>query len=125
MYNTHDGYYFLPTGLNSSTTKSGYNNSLASFEGWLHGFLPNLTDSSFERLLQHYPANGTTETVAYNTTWDRASFIYRDVVLACPAYWLATTAHDAGYLGEFTFGPATHGNDNQFVRYESMLLDGR
>jgi hypothetical protein len=59
-----------------------------------------------------YPINGTTETVAsISTTTIRAGLVYRDVVLACPSYWLARAAHKKSYVGEYTISPAKHASD--------------
>ncbi|PYI30515.1 alpha/beta-hydrolase [Aspergillus indologenus CBS 114.80] len=117
MYNSHEGENFVPAGLGSTTTTStGFNASLASFEAWVSGFVPGLTSHEI-RLLesQYYPPAGTTETIdAYNTTLVRAGLVYRDLVLACPAYWVASAAGTHGYLGEYTISPAKHGSDTEW-----------
>lgn len=124
MYNTHEGENFIPSGLQNTTSNasapigdgSSFNSSTASLEQWVAGFLPNLTTSQRTELLEtYYPPIGTTETItAYNTTYVRAGLIYRDLVLACPAYWIAAAAPAKGYLGEYAIPPATHGADTQY-----------
>jgi hypothetical protein len=65
-----------------------------------------------QRLLTLYPAIGSTETISnYNTTAVRAGLIYRDSVLACPAYWMARAASNTSYVGEYTISPAKHASD--------------
>jgi hypothetical protein len=81
------------------------------------GFLPGLSARDIEDIEEiYYPPEGSTETInEYNTTYVRAGFIYRDVVLACPAYWMASAARRNGYVGEYTISPATHGTDTIYV----------
>ena len=111
MYNTHEGENFIPPGLFNATAVP-FNASLASFNLWVDGFLPNLSPNSRFQLLKRYPESGSSESISsYNNTATRAGLIYRDVVLACPAYWLATSAPKKGYLGEYTILPAKHGSD--------------
>ena len=123
MYNTHEGENFIPPGLQnvrSNTSApigdgSSFNSSSASLEEWVAGFLPNLTSSQRHDLLQnYYPPNGSTETTTYNSTYVRAGLIYRDLILACPAYWLGAAQPEKSYLGEYTIPPATHGADTQY-----------
>ncbi|KAL3444896.1 alpha/beta-hydrolase [Aspergillus insuetus] len=115
-YNTHEGENFVPPGLNyldSSDASDGFNSSTASFHDWLSGFLPGLSPREI-RLLEntYYPEAGSTETLdAYNSTLVRAGLVYRDVVLACPAYWLSSTATKKGYFAEYTIDPAKHASD--------------
>ncbi|KAJ5668983.1 Carboxylesterase type B [Penicillium macrosclerotiorum] len=112
MYNSHEGQNFVPSGLEGSTSTNGYNSSTASFDQWLAGFLPGLSTKQIEAVKNYYPADGSTETIdEYNTTYVQAGLIYRDVVLACPAYWIASDAQRRGYIGEYTISPATHGSD--------------
>ncbi|KAE8383358.1 Alpha/Beta hydrolase protein [Aspergillus bertholletiae] len=113
MYNTHEGENFVPAGLRSQDTTAGFNSSLPSFHQWLLGFLPGLS-SHHIRLLEskYYPPVGETETLdLYNSTYVRAGLVYRDVVLACPAYWIASAAKNVGYMGEYTISPAQHASD--------------
>ncbi|RAH70447.1 putative carboxylesterase [Aspergillus aculeatinus CBS 121060] len=117
MYNSHEGENFVPAGLGSTTTTStGFNSSLASFQSWVSGFVPGLTSHEISLLeSQYYPPVGSTETIDdYNTTLVRAGLIYRDLVLACPAYWVASAAGTNGYLGEYTISPAKHGSDTEW-----------
>jgi hypothetical protein len=116
MYNTHEGQNFVPPGLDSSGSENGFNSSDASFHQWVKGFLPGLSARDIEDIEEiYYPPEGSTETIEYNTTYVRAGFIYRDVVLACPAYWMASAAKRNGYVGEYTISPATHGSDTIYV----------
>ncbi|KAL4958597.1 Alpha/Beta hydrolase protein [Aspergillus filifer] len=122
VYNTHEGENFIPPGLvygisNSSGTSDGFNSSLASFRDWVSGFLPGLREGEIKLLEErYYPVTGGTETLGldgYNTTFVRAGLVYRDVVLACPAYWLAKAGskEGEGYLAEYTISPARHASD--------------
>ncbi|RAL15105.1 putative carboxylesterase [Aspergillus homomorphus CBS 101889] len=117
MYNTHEGENFIPSGLGSPTTTStGFNSSLASFHTWLTGFVPGLSAHEIDLVQsRYYPDAGSTETIdTYNSTFVRAGLVYRDLVLACPAYWVASAARRDGYLGEYTISPAKHGSDTQW-----------
>lgn len=118
MYNTHEGQNFVPLGFNSTASVDGYNSSDASFRQWVAGFLPGLSAKEIEEIVEvYYPRQGSTETIdKYNTTYVRAGLIYRDVILACPAYWMASAAQRRGYVGEYTISPATHGSDTIYVR---------
>ncbi|KAJ5087953.1 hypothetical protein N7456_011569 [Penicillium angulare] len=113
MYNTHEGQNFIPSGLDYEELTGGYNSSAASFHEWLVGFLPGLSRTQIEKVENvYYPVIGSTETITeYNTTYIRAGLIYRDVVLSCPAYWVASAAPERGYVGEYSIAPATHGSD--------------
>ncbi|KAJ6014896.1 alpha/beta-hydrolase [Penicillium herquei] len=113
MYNTHEGQNFIPPGLQDSATASGYNSSAASFHQWLTGFLPGLSKKQIDLVENtYYPVDGSSETITeYNTTYIRAGLIYRDIVLSCPAYWVASAAPGRGYVGEYSIPPATHGSD--------------
>ncbi|RDW95031.1 carboxylic ester hydrolase-24 [Coleophoma crateriformis] len=114
MYNQHEGENFIPPGL-QNTNNSGtpaFNSSLASFDNWLAGFLPGFSKRQLDQVKIHYPASGSSEELpSYNTTYIRAGLIYRDVVLACPAYWTARAAHHKSYVGQYTISPAKHGSD--------------
>ncbi|OGE52631.1 hypothetical protein PENARI_c009G10437 [Penicillium arizonense] len=113
MYNSHEGQNFVPSGLDSAVSVNGFNSSIESFQSWLTGFVPGLSAKQIKQVESvYYPAVGSTETIAqYNTSLVRAGLVYRDVVLACPAYWIASAASRNGYLGEYTISPATHGSD--------------
>ncbi|KAJ6120138.1 hypothetical protein N7523_004418 [Penicillium sp. IBT 18751x] len=133
MYNTHEGQNFVPPGLDSTALENGYNSSDASLHGWVTGFLPGLSMEEIKDVEEmYYPTDGHTETIAeYNTTFVRAGLIYRDVVLACPAYWMALAAKKRGYLGEYTISPATHGSDtiywnriNSVQEMNSIVYEG-
>ncbi|KAK3941567.1 carboxylesterase [Diplogelasinospora grovesii] len=110
MYNTHEGENFIPSSSLLSTP--------TDFDTWLTGFLPTLRKCELDAVRRYYPPTGTTDTSTYNTTSVRAGLVYRDVVLACPAYWTAssTTTHDSNggsssWLGEYTISPAKHASD--------------
>lgn len=124
MYNTHEGENFIPPGLaNANNTGSPpFNSSIASFDNWLSGYLPGFSQADLDSVKQLYPAVGSTETIAgYNDTYTRAGLIYRDSVLACPGYWMATAAPRGSYLGEYSISPAKHGSDTGWVRSSALL----
>lgn len=78
--------------------------------------MPRFSKRSIQRVKALYPEIGSTETISnYNTTYGRAQLIYRDVVLACPAYWMAGAAHKNSYFGEYTISPAKHASDTTWV----------
>jgi carboxylesterase type B len=118
MYNLHEGENFIPPGL-QHTENSGspaFNSSVASLTAWLKGYLPGLSDRDRLRVLSLYPAQGSAEGLPnYNTTYVRAGLIFRDTVLACPAYWMASAARKKSYLGEYTIAPAKHASDTIYV----------
>ena len=107
MYNLHEGENFVPPGLQniSDTGSPPFNSSTASFDRWLHGYLPGLRPESLENVKLYYPSSGTAEDLAYNATYVRAGLVYRDSTLACPALWMASSAHKESYLGEYTIPP--------------------
>jgi hypothetical protein len=123
MYNMHEGENFIPTGLKNANSSGSpaFNSSLASFQSWLAGYLPGLNKWELEIVQQLYPPVGTAENLSYNTTYIRAGLVFRDSVLACPAYWMAGAAHKQSYLGEYTILPATHGSDTYWVSSLSPL----
>lgn len=108
MYNLHEGENFIPPGLQNATNSGSppYKSSLASFETWLRGYLPDLSEANLESVKVLYPAQGSAEELtSYNTTYVRAGLIYRDTTLACPALWMASAAHKESYLGEYSILP--------------------
>ncbi|KAI4718553.1 carboxylesterase [Aureobasidium sp. EXF-10727] len=117
MYNLHEGENFIPPGF-QHTVSSGsppFNSSVTSLSVWLKGYLPGLSDRDRLRVLALYPAQGSAEGLpSYNTTYIRAGLIFRDTVLACPAYWMASAARKKSYLGEYTISPAKHASDTVF-----------
>lgn len=115
MYNTHEGTNFIPQGLENDTTVSGYNDTEASFDGWLAGYLPTFSAQQLEKVKELYPPVGKTETFTYNTTYERAGLVFRDSVLACPGYWIAKAARGGGWVGEYSIPPAKHGSDTEWV----------
>jgi len=123
MYNLFEGENFIPPGLQISTSTSvlgspPFNSSLASFQHWLHGYLPYMSEENLRRVQEFYPEVGfSEELMEYNTSYIRASLIYRDTVLACPTFWTARAAHNFSYIGEYTILPATHAADTEWVRY--------
>ncbi|KAK4553523.1 hypothetical protein LTR86_009319 [Recurvomyces mirabilis] len=106
MYNLHEGENFILPALHNGTT--------ALFESWLRGYLPGLCEADLERVQQMYPAIGTAEEISYNTSYVRAGLIFRDTVLACPAFWMARASHKHSYVGEYTIDPAKHGSDTEW-----------
>ncbi|CBF70087.1 hypothetical protein AN6148.2 [Aspergillus nidulans FGSC A4] len=119
-YNTHEGENFIPPGFayeNTNATSDSFNSSSTSFRSWLSGFLPGLSPSQILTLEhRYYPETGQTETMdLYNSTYVRAGLVYRDVVLSCPGYWLASAARQKGYLAEYTIPPAQHADDTAYV----------
>lgn len=118
MYNTHEGENFVPTGLKSSSDAGVplFNSSVASFDQWLSGYLPTLSQSDLRELKELYPEVGSAEHVtSYNDSFTRAGLIYRDSTLACPGYWMASSAKDGSWIGEYTISPAQHASDVYWV----------
>lgn len=114
-YNLHEGENFIPPGFanQNTNTPDGFNASSASYDAWLAGYLPGLTSADIAQVNALYPPSGSTEELVYNTTYVRAGLLYRDLVLACPAYWLSRTAQK-GALIEYTISPAKHASDVQY-----------
>lgn len=116
-YNLHEGENFIPPSFaNAATGSDGFNSSTESYEKWIRGFLPDFQENDFARLNSLYPAVGEAEEISWNTTYIRAGLLFRDLVLACPAYWLAKKA-DRGSLIEYTISPAKHASDVQYVSH--------
>lgn len=109
LFNSDEGANFVDGSLQDAGG-TPYNATEAGFDGWLAGFLPRFSREQLQAAKRVYPAAGTTDSAswAWNTTFGRASYIYRDVVLACPAYWVASAATKKGWLGEYTVAPARH-----------------
>ncbi len=108
VYNTHEGESFLPpAGLASA----------AAFDAWLAAFLPGLSADDLRAVRDLYPAAGSAEALAtYSAPTARAGLVYRDLVLACPAYWMAGAAPDgAAWLAEYSISPAKHASDTYWV----------
>ncbi|KAF2270963.1 putative carboxylesterase [Lojkania enalia] len=129
-YNLHEGENFIPPGFANATGFAGFNSSSASFDDWLQGFLPGFEEDELEEAKKLYPAIGTAEEISWNTTYDRAGLLYRDLVLACPAYWIAKTAKK-GWLAEYTIDPAKHASDtiywntiNPIQKSDPLTYDG-
>jgi carboxylesterase type B len=112
-YNLHEGESFTPPGFAAPNSTDGFNASQASFNTWLTGFLPNLTPTDITAIKALYPPTGSAEEISYNSTATRAGLIYRDLVLACPAYWLSKSAK-RGWVMEYTISPAKHASDVQY-----------
>lgn len=118
MYNLHEGENFIPPGFQHAESSGSplFNSSVASLIAWLKGYLPGLSDRDRSRVLSLYPAQASAEGLpSYNTTYVRAGLIFRDSVLACPAYWMASAARKESYLGEYTIAPAKHASDTIYV----------
>ncbi|KAF1958891.1 acetylcholinesterase precursor [Byssothecium circinans] len=109
-YNLHEGENFIPPGFAGVNGSAGFNSSVASFDGWLAGFLPDFEVEELDAVRRMYPEAGTAEEISWNTTYERAGLVYRDLVLACPAYWLSSTA-EKGWMVEYTISPAKHASD--------------
>lgn len=125
MYNSHEGENFIPPGLANATDVGtpAFNSSLASFNNWLSGYLPGFSQDDLDKVKELYPEVGSTETItSYNDTYTRAGLIFRDSVLACPGYWMATAASKGSYLGEYSIAPAKHASDTGWVRFPSPPL---
>lgn len=88
-YKKFEGKNSIPSGLKSmsNTGSPPFNSSLTSFDHWVWGFLPGVSERTIGRVGSLYPVVGEAEIEgSYNTTYLRARLIYRDLVLACPAY---------------------------------------
>jgi hypothetical protein len=143
-YNLHEGEDFVPPGFASPASPSknattggggdgdGFNSSSQSFNHWLRGFLPGFNGADIEAVEAVYPASGEAEEIKWNTTYERAGMVYRDLTLACPALWLATASSGRssnrstaannnkkkkgkGWLIEYTIDPAKHASDTVYV----------
>jgi carboxylesterase type B len=128
MYNTHEGETFIPGGLGSATNSGSpaFNSSDASFDAWLKGFLPGLRRCELDAVKRYYPKSGSSEMIpSYEGWYTAAGLIYRDVVLACPAYWMAGAQPDKGWLGEYSIAPAKHASDVYWVSLTLDVLLGR
>jgi carboxylesterase type B len=101
-YNLHEGETFVQSSVN--------------FDTWLSGFLPDFKERDYEKSRSLYPESGEAEGLVYNSTYTRVGLVYRDLVLACPAYWLSKTA-DKGWLVEYTINPAKHASDTIYVSH--------
>ncbi|GAP86217.2 putative carboxylesterase protein [Rosellinia necatrix] len=113
MYNTHEGENFVPPALKEDADGG---TSTTSFDQWVDGYLPMLSRASVERLKELYPEVGSTELIAsYSDSFTRAGLVYRDSTLACPAYWMAGSARNGSWLGEYTIAPAQHASDVYWV----------
>lgn len=119
MYNEYEGENFIPPGLHTVNGSQGFNTSQGSFDAWLKGFLPLFSDIGFEKVKDLYSAMGRTYSSTYNTTYIRAELIYRDLILACPGYWIAKAAKSEGFMGEYAISPARHGSDSEWVSLDS------
>lgn len=129
-YNLHEGENFTPPGFASSAGSAGFNSSVASFDGWLKGFLPGFTQEDLQDVKKLYPETGSAEEIQWNSTAVRAGLLYRDLVLACPAYWLSKTAAKGkgkgkgkGWLMEYTIAPAKHASDTIYVSPAEKLRE--
>ena len=112
MYNTHEGEGFTPAALR------GQPGGAESFDDWLRGYLPALTADDLARVGAAYPAVGSAESIPrYDDARTRAGLVYRDSVLACPAFWTAGSAARGRWLGEYTMPPAEHASDVYWVSF--------
>lgn len=113
-YNLHEGENFIPPGFATTAGAGGFNSSIASFEDWLQGFLPGFGRNEVGEVKILYPETGVSEEIRWNTTYERAGLVYRDLILACPAYWLSKGAKK-GWITEYTISPAKHASDTIYV----------
>ncbi|KAK9775508.1 putative Carboxylesterase [Seiridium cardinale] len=112
--NTHEGERFVSSDLQLANSTSALNSSAAGFDYWLGGYLAHFTTSDLTEVKSLYPPAGATETFVYNSTYSRAGLIYRDTVLTCPGYWLASSARQ-GWQADYTVPPAVHGSEQVYV----------
>lgn len=98
VYNTYEGTTFIP----------GYVSTENKTREWVKGFLPNFDETALQKVEDVYPPSANV------SARDRAGFIYRDVVLSCPAFWLAAGAK-SGWIGEYQISPARHASDVGYV----------
>lgn len=127
MYNTNEGENFIPPGLAdaNNTGTPPFNSSVESFDNWLSGYMPGLSEDDLDKVKTLYPPAGSSEAIAsYNDSYTRAALIFRDSVLACPGYWMAGAASKGSYLGEYSISPAKHGSDTIYVRLISLSVPG-
>ncbi|KAF1989313.1 alpha/beta-hydrolase [Aulographum hederae CBS 113979] len=143
FYNTLEGDNFLPPnqlrpanfreqpGTNSAGgSMDGFICcSSKAFEKWLGYFLPNLINSDGDgrgeklrkEVAKLYPARGEAEGAGWRDPFSRAGMVYRDLVLACPALWIAQAAAGmeggSAWMGEYRISPATHAADLGFYSY--------
>ncbi|PSR82203.1 Alpha/Beta hydrolase protein [Coniella lustricola] len=122
LYNSYDGSDFVDTSL-ALAQGSPYNATAAGFDSWLADFLPRFSAGKLQSVRELYPAVGKTDSPewSWNTSFARAAYIYRDVSLACPAFWIASTvAKEAGtsWLAEYAVPPAEHGSDEPYICLE-------
>ncbi|EJT78596.1 hypothetical protein GGTG_03695 [Gaeumannomyces tritici R3-111a-1] len=105
MYNTHEGEDFIHPPGSVATA--------ADFGAWLAAFLPGLDAADLAGVALLYPERGGSEAIGrYDDAATRAGLVYRDVVLACPAFWLAGAGGGGrGWLGEYSIAPAKHASD--------------
>ncbi|ERS99866.1 hypothetical protein HMPREF1624_03232 [Sporothrix schenckii ATCC 58251] len=117
-YNTHEGENFVPTWLfpkraaNATADDDG-----RQFHTWLLRYLPTLNADDVAQVGRLYPLTGDVEDGrgadrAYSdgNPFGRAGLVYRDVTLACPAYWMTTLAATS-WLAEYSISPAKHASD--------------
>jgi hypothetical protein len=114
-YNLHEGENFVPPGFQNMTAGTDrFNSSQASFDSWLRGFLPGLGYRDIREIERVYPSAGEAENLKWNNTYVRAGMVFRDLVLACPAYWLSKKA-GKGWLADYTISPSQHASDTIYV----------
>ncbi|KAK5651358.1 hypothetical protein OQA88_12591 [Cercophora sp. LCS_1] len=124
MYNTREGDYFMPPGLRDATSTGTppFNRTQESLDEWLRGYLPSFDKQDLDAVKRMYPVVGDTERLVYNDTFTRAGLIYRDSVLACPAFWAAElgSVSGAGWIGEYSMPPANHASDTTWWYLPSL-----
>lgn len=139
-YNTHEGENFVPTWLFPKTASNTTSDSDEDqFHAWLVRYLPDLMADDVVQVGRLYPETGDVEDdagrnasgayVAYTAgnPFGRAGLVYRDVTLACPAYWMTGLAsghngndnrnnnRTASWIAEYSIAPAKHASDTYWV----------
>ncbi|KAL1888192.1 hypothetical protein Sste5346_009730 [Sporothrix stenoceras] len=121
-YNTHEGENFVPTWLFPKRAKNATtDDDKKQFHTWLVRYLPDLTMDDVAEVDRLYPETGDVDGgdekayQAYTSgnPFGRAGLVYRDVTLACPAYWMTglSSNDSVGWLAEYSISPAKHASD--------------
>lgn len=116
-YNIHEGENFVPTWLFPKRAKNATaDDDEKQFHTWLVRYLPDLTVDDVSEIGRLYPETGDVEGddgktyLAYTSgnPFGRAGLVYRDVTLACPAYWMTGLSSNdtVSWLAEYSISPA-------------------
>lgn len=71
---------------------------MLNWDDWIRGFLPDFDVNALDMVEEMYPANDVIKYTKNYTAQTRAGLVYRDVILACPGYWMAASASESGCL---------------------------